>query len=114
MVGPLDASGEGSRMNRRRFLKWAVGTAVTGTLAGLAYGRFEAGWVRVDRRTVRVPRLPAAFDGTTVAVVADPHHGPFLSRDDLGAIVDRTNALGADLVALVGDYVQESHNHAYL
>jgi predicted MPP superfamily phosphohydrolase len=101
-------------MNRRRFLKWAVGTAVTGTLAGLAYGRFEAGWVRVDRRTVRVPRLPAAFDGTTVAVVADPHHGPFLSRDDLSAIVDRTNGLGADLVALVGDYVQESRDHAYL
>src|SRR5260370_14785656 len=49
-----------------------------------SYGRFEAGWLRVDRQTIAVPHLPPPFAGKTVALLADPHHGPFLSLEQVG------------------------------
>jgi predicted MPP superfamily phosphohydrolase len=101
-------------MNRRTFLRWALGSAVALPTLGTAYGRFEAGWVRVDRQTIAVPQLPPPFSGKTVALLADPHHGPFLSLAQLRSIVATTNALRPDLVALAGDYVQESHGHPYI
>ena len=56
---------------------------------------------------VRVPirGLPAALDGFTIAQVSDLHVGPTIKRPFVEAIVDRVNALGADMVALTGDLV---------
>jgi predicted MPP superfamily phosphohydrolase len=95
-------------MDRRKFLKWALRGAAAATvpLAGVGYARFEAGWVHVTRHTVRVPRLPAPFVGKTVALLTDPHHGPFNSLALIRSAVDLINAQAPDLVALGGDYVQ--------
>src|SRR6476661_6187177 len=52
-----------------------------------------------------VDDLGAAFDGYTIAALADFHHHP--SRLDLRwlrHVVDATNAASPDLVALLGDY----------
>jgi uncharacterized protein len=52
-----------------------------------------------------VDELGAAFDGYTIAALADFHHHP--SRLDLRwlrHVVDATNAASPDLVALLGDY----------
>jgi uncharacterized protein len=92
-------------MNRRQFLGWA-GAALASPLAGLAYGRYEAGWIRVTRQAVAVPRLPAPFAGKTVALLTDPHHGPYNSLAFIREAVDRANALAPDLVLLGGDYIQ--------
>lgn len=92
---------------RRKFLRRAGLTAVAGTgtvAAGVGYGLYEAAHVRVTRQTVGVPRLPAAFAGVTVGVLADLHHGPFVSLDFIRAAVRRANDLRPDLFALVGDY----------
>jgi predicted MPP superfamily phosphohydrolase len=92
-------------MNRRQFLKGALG-ALAVPAAGAVYGRFEAGWIEVTRRTIAVPRLPRPFVGKSIALLTDPHHGPFNSLSFLRSIVERANALKPDLIALAGDYIQ--------
>jgi uncharacterized protein len=94
------------RMNRRQFLKGIAGSTVAAGVAGLAYGRAEAGWIDITRHTIRVPHLPPPFAGKTLALLTDPHHGPFNSLSFIQSIVAETNALKPDLIALSGDYIQ--------
>ena len=96
-------------MDRRKFLK-RVGTAVVGTAAGGAgvYPFLEAKWCRVVRRTIALPNLPPPFQGVTVALLADVHHGPFVPLAYIRHVVAMTNALKPDIIALAGDYV---HRH---
>ena len=91
-------------MNRRFFLKAALGSVIPGLAGGAAYGLFESGWVQVTRPTIVLPHLPQAFDGTTVALLTDIHHGPFTSLDYVNAIVRTTLTLRPDLIVLGGDY----------
>ncbi len=88
-------------MTRRQFVKRAV---VASVVLGGAYPFLEAKWCRLTRRTVAIPHLPAAFDGTTVAYLADVHHGPFVPRAYVRSVVAMTNSLNPDLILLGGDY----------
>ena len=89
------------RMTRRQFFKRAT---VTSLVVGGAYPFLEAKWCRLTRQVVPIPNLPAAFDGTTVAYLSDIHHGPFVPRAYVRAVVAMTNSLKPDLVLLGGDY----------
>ena len=80
---------------------------------GAAYALHEAKVCRVERVSVALRNLPAAFEGTTVAFVTDTHHGPGVSLVYLEEVVALTNALRPDLVALGGDYVQRSRFHHF-
>jgi predicted MPP superfamily phosphohydrolase len=51
------------------------------------------------------PDVPAAFDGVQIAFVSDIHRGPFVSEVQVSRLVNRVNALRADLILLGGDYV---------
>ena len=57
----------------------------------------------------RSPRCPPSFDGTRIAFVTDIHRGLFFSQDRVRSLVERVNALDADLVVLGGDYVYAGH-----
>jgi predicted MPP superfamily phosphohydrolase len=97
-------------MDRRNFLK-TVGVSALGSLtAGVVYPFLEAKWCRVVRRTIPLPNLPASFRGTTVALLADVHHGPFVPLAYIRHIVSMTNALQPDIIALAGDFVHR-HDH---
>jgi predicted MPP superfamily phosphohydrolase len=88
-------------MNRRIFLR----SALFGTPALAAgYGLFESSWVKIDRQTLPLARLPESFTGTTVAFLTDIHHGPFTTLDYVASIVRTTLALQPDLILLGGDY----------
>jgi uncharacterized protein len=78
-------------------------------LAVGSYPLIEAKWCRVSRHTVSVPRLPAAFSGTTLALLGDVHHGPFVPLGYVEHVVALAQSLEPDLVCFVGDYV---HNGA--
>lgn len=91
---------------RRRFL------AQTGILgAGLAlpasgYGMWRAfGEPEITETAVRVPGLPACLSGLTIALLTDLHAGAWVDRAFIARIVERTNALRPDLVAITGDLV---------
>jgi hypothetical protein len=75
------------------------------TLWGLVNARRTAAVVRVD---VPIAQLPAALHGFTIAQISDVHVGPTIKRGYVQAIVDRVNALKADMVALTGDLVDGS------
>jgi uncharacterized protein len=96
-------------MDRRKFLKH-IALSVSGsvTAGSLAYPFLEAKWCRVARHTITLPNLPQPFHGTTIAVLTDVHHGPFVPLAYVKHIVAMTNALKPDIVALVGDFV---HRH---
>lgn len=69
------------------------------------YSFVEARFYKVTRVEVAVPFLPPAFRGTRIALLSDIHHGPYFGRGFVESVVSDTNALGADIVALCGDYV---------
>ena len=98
-------------MDRRTFLK-RVGLAglASATVGGAVYPFLEAKWCQLTRRTIQLPNLPAPFQGTTVAVLTDIHHGPFVPRAYVRHVVAMTNAMKPDIITLVGDYV---HRHAH-
>jgi predicted MPP superfamily phosphohydrolase len=100
-------------ISRRKFLRRVGFTGlglVGGAGLGISYGFWEAAHLRVTRQTVPVLNLPAAFVGKTIAVVADLHHGPYVSLDFIRQAVQLTNSLEPDLIALVGDY---AHNGTF-
>ena len=72
------------------------------TLLGFLNARRTAAVVRVD---VPIKGLNAALHGFTVAQISDIHVGPTIKQRYLRRIVDRVNALGADVVAITGDLV---------
>ena len=75
------------------------------TLWGLWNARRTAQVVRVD---VPIAQLPPALHGFSIAQISDVHVGPTIKRGYLQAIVERVNALQADMVAVTGDLVDGS------
>ena len=56
---------------------------------------------------VKIPQLPAALDGFSVVQLTDLHIGLLLGKDWLREVVEKTNALSPDLVALTGDMIED-------
>ena len=78
------------------------------TLWGYVNARRTA---RVRRVDVPIAGLPEALHGFSIAQISDVHVGPTIKRGYLQAIVERVNALDADLVAVTGDLVDGSVQH---
>ena len=55
--------------------------------------------------------LPSDFDGYTLAVLADIHHRRGTESRHLQRMVELTNAAGADLIVLLGDYGASFHHN---
>src|SRR5688572_10141857 len=88
---------------------------ITGGLVGAAVvGEVGYGLTRAlgDAEIVDVPvvlkRLPTALDGFTIVQLTDIHVGGTIGRPFIQELVDRTNAIGADLIVLTGDFVDGS------
>ncbi len=96
-------------LTRRTFLRrLLIGSAMLGAAAGgtgLA-AWLATRWCEVTRTDVAVEALPAAFEGFTVALLADTHFGPFVTRPYLESVAALTNAARPDLILLGGDFVQ--------
>jgi predicted MPP superfamily phosphohydrolase len=92
-------------ISRRHFLRFAAGFGTAG-VSTAAYGLGEPVLeLGVTRYELTPPRWPADFK-LTIAAVADIHAcDPWMSLAHIEAIVERTNALNADIIVLLGDYV---------
>lgn len=96
-------------MNRRMFIKRISLTGLaSGGIGGAVYPFLEAKWCRLVRQTIELPNLPKPFYGTTIAVLTDIHHGPFVPAPYIRHVVAMTNAMRPDIIALVGDYVHRN------
>jgi len=91
-------------LSRRQILKGLALTGV-GSMSFGGYALAEPFRLGVTRYHVSPPDWPEGLS-LKLAVVADLHVcEPWLGLDRLKRIVNRTNALGADAVLLLGDYV---------
>src|SRR5262245_27518474 len=93
-------------MTRRQFLRWLGGLGAVGALSATYGMAFEPMLrPRVTRYELRPRRWPAGFE-LTIAALSDIHAcRPWMDTERIGSIVDATNALNADLIVLLGDYV---------
>jgi predicted MPP superfamily phosphohydrolase len=92
---------------RREFLARVAASASlvgSGAVAGLgvaaAFGDFDTPEV-----PVKLERLPRALSGFRIALLSDLHLGPVLGKRFLEAVIEKTNSLKPDLVAITGDVV---------
>ncbi|MCZ2342330.1 MAG: metallophosphoesterase [Bacteroidales bacterium] len=99
-------------MKRRDFFRAAASATAAAPVLGICYGFAESIDYHVVRRSVVLPRLAPAFDGTTVAFLTDIHLGPYLAPDTLAAIVRTTRILNPDLILLGGDYTLRDGSYA--
>jgi len=99
-------------ISRRKFLKFIAGLGAFGTSTA-AYGVGIEPLLRLNvaRYHITPPNWPAGFE-LKLAVIADLHAcDPWMSPAHIEAIVARTNALHADAVVMLGDYVA---GHRYM
>jgi len=99
--------GDAPDPQRRAFLSRAIATGALGTTAVASAAAMHAalGPVGVRRVEIRLPRIDPTHDGLTVVQLTDLHIGPTISRADLAGLVETTNRLTPDIIAITGDLV---------
>ncbi|HWF97116.1 MAG TPA: metallophosphoesterase, partial [Xanthobacteraceae bacterium] len=97
-------------ISRRQFFQFSGGLgALTASTAAYGVGEPLVQLV-VTQYDIQPPRWPAGFQ-LRIAVVADIHAcDPWMSLSHIETIVERTNALNADIIGLLGDYVAGHHH----
>jgi len=103
----VEETQKGAGLNRRAFIsRLTAGTAIASSsvisMVGIhsAFGEFDTPEV-----PVRLKRLPPAFSGFRIALLSDLHLGPLLGAEFVKRVVEKTNSLNPDLVAITGDLV---------
>lgn len=83
---------------------WIVPAVLAGAVAVVAWGWFEAGWLRRRVLEVRLPGVPPELDGVRLAHLSDLHLGvPGRGRHAAEAAVAWVAERRPDLVCVTGD-----------
>jgi len=89
----------------------ATGVGVAAGAVGVT-GLFNvARGFKVQNIKVSLAKLPPSASGYRIAQLTDIHVGPTIGRDFVERMVNRTNALNPDLIAITGDLVDGSVEH---
>lgn len=101
------ADATAGKVTRRQIIEQVGGLAVLGTTGslmgwGALVGRHE---IVVEEVAVRIPGLPRALDGYTLAQISDIHVGMLVGERDVGEALEKLARTKADLVVLTGDIV---------
>ncbi|HEX9982833.1 MAG TPA: metallophosphoesterase [Thermoanaerobaculia bacterium] len=94
----------GAMLDARLAAYTILGTAGALSLVGL----FQARRPRIRRVAIPIDDLPQELDGYRIVQWSDVHVGPTIRRRFLQALVDRTNELQPDAIAITGDFVDGS------
>ncbi len=100
--------------SRRTFLRASLqvigGSALITSGSAVYVLVAEKEWVAVERVTLTLPRLPAAFDGYRLAQISDLHFGSAVRPEYLLETCKQVSALAPDLIAVTGDFVSRLTN----
>lgn len=88
----------------------SVALAFVSALLAWGYGPGQRR-LHVVELEVPIPGLPQQFDGFRIAQLSDIHLGGYMDAQRLVHHVERTNALGADLICITGD-ITDGLDHA--
>jgi predicted MPP superfamily phosphohydrolase len=96
-----------ARETRRLFIARTVaGSAVLAAGSASVFGVRAALWdITTPEVAVGLKRLPRELDGYTIALLTDIHIGPVLDARFLRHLVEQTNRMKPDAIALGGDLV---------
>jgi predicted MPP superfamily phosphohydrolase len=96
-------------------LTWVLLAFVVVAASALAYGWFEAGWLRTRVLELPVDGLPPALHGLRIAHLSDFHFGP-RSRGRTAGLraADWVRERGPDLVVVTGDLLSHPRGRADL
>jgi predicted MPP superfamily phosphohydrolase len=101
-AAPHSSHSRRSLLTRRAFLGAAGAVTVGLALDAGEIGRHD---LVIERRAIRIPRLPEAFSGLRIAQISDIHFAEYTEPSFVERVVREVNALGADIVVLTGDFV---------
>ena len=111
----FDVSGGATRddqvdpSRRAALARFTAAATGAGALSVAADGvRTALAGPEVVRLTVRLPRLPPAFEGLRVVQLSDVHVGPLIGRDYTDAVAAQVRALRPDVLVITGDLVDGS------
>lgn len=97
---------EGKTISRSQFLSQAGLLVASAPVVAMSYGILSGAHdYRVRRVTVRLPNLPAAFDGIRIGQLSDIHSGSFFNRVAVRGGVEMLMQEKPDLVFFTGDLV---------
>jgi len=90
-------------LSRALFL---LGLPMAAGMLSLGYGwAIEPAWWEVKKVVIRSRRLPAEFNGYTIAQISDLHLSPYNRAEKLRAAINQVQDLQANMIVLTGDYV---------
>lgn len=92
---------------RRQFLANTMNAGMLGLTGGMTIAGYNEArrLARVKVITIPVRNLPADLEGFHIVQLSDIHLGPTIKGDYLQGIVERSNELNPDMVAITGDLV---------
>ena len=101
-------------VSRRILLERAGGLALLGTTSvalgwGMVRGRHA---FQIEEVVVRIPGLPRALDGYTIAQVSDIHVGLFVRERELREGLDLVRSIRPDMVVATGDLIDYDPRYA--
>jgi len=74
--------------------------------AGIGYGVFiEPRWIERTQIEIAVPNLPAEFEGYRIVHLTDIHFNFVSGEMFLNRVIESTNHLDPDMIALTGDFI---------
>jgi predicted MPP superfamily phosphohydrolase len=98
------------KLTRREFLK-LIGKFFAGLTAASVVGRgytfLETKWVEYNHITLKIPKLPPAFDGYKIVHLTDIHIDEHISPEYTEEIVKKVNEFKPDLIAITGDVIDK-------
>jgi len=98
--------GESRRVFLQRSLAAAVGFSAFGLcVAGLREAQRA---IAVKHLDISLAKLPASLGGLVIAQLTDLHIGPTLREAFVAEVVERTNSIRPDIIAITGDLVDGS------
>jgi predicted MPP superfamily phosphohydrolase len=98
---------------RRSFLRRSTIIAAGTVFGSSIYGAIRKDDFDVTRIAVPIANLPQEFDGFSIALLSDIHSSIFMQRDDMEIYARAVNNLGADCIAVTGDFVNSHVDEVY-
>lgn len=92
-------------LTRRQFLSGLAAAPLLAVSGTAAYARLiEPYYLSVPETDVFIRDLPSRFEGFRIAHLTDLHHSRIVGLDQIERVVQITQQLRPDLIALTGDY----------
>lgn len=91
-------------MDRRKFIKVALGGFLGAGLVGSYSVFIERTQYQLNHYVLKFPNLPSSFNGYKILQLTDIHVGSYLSFESFKKIISEIRNIDCDLIALTGDY----------